>query len=864
MSAFVNKTSKLFATFLFTFLILISFAPSSAFAKAETHEAVIDWNTQTIRALDMAIGLDGNIILVGDNTSSPGRVSKIDASSGATIWTTDLPTSNALAVVLGLDGNPIVTGRGQGYHTFKLDYSNGNPIWDYGSGIEENGRITTLNQNGNPVLLAENNSYITLDAGTGTRLSITSLNIQNFSVTSMIIASDGNPIVFGTEPFFEETQAIRVIKLDQTTGNPTWDTTIDAYAVGVRIKQAPDGNPIVAYTNLDPNEFSVAKVNAATGAIIWNVVDDRQTNDFMWNMTIDSSGNPLVVGQTAVGGFEGTRASKFDDSTGQPVWSILIGNGISRAIGVTLDGLTVVSGRSLSVGRTVKFSADEIPSFNLSTPVDINLGDIYEVSSSFVDSDSSTWTATVDYGDGSGVQPLTLDEKTFVLNHEYQNIGHYTVTVVIKDNQQAEGKQTVNLTVNLDGVPPECVPSGGTPQRSEPNFVQIGYSNICAAIYTGANTPDDYYFSYTTDQGTYQQEPVHYDGQTEYGFYTDNTNGNILHEVQLIYTCQNVICGTYEYYNNISGFYIVPLNSAPTINQLVGGSININNSYTESGSFDDQDSASWTATVDYGDGSGEQSLTLNGTAFDLSHTYTSAVTFTGTVVFTADWGWSDTETVEISVTDPQPVTLYPTADTFIKEGSPNQNEGASTLMRVQSSGHNRAMVKFDQSQIETAVNGAQNYTAKLQFTITDNGNNWGSTGRPLNLHRMTQDWIEGNGFIENNNPVDKGTGNGTTWNCATDSNITNGAANCSGADDWNMTNSSLWPFASAATATTTITNNQTGVVEFDVTSDVQSFISGANTNTGWLLKKENEGQTGRVEFGTKESENTPVLVITFN
>ncbi|MEK7571221.1 MAG: DNRLRE domain-containing protein [Patescibacteria group bacterium] len=68
---------------------------------------------------------------------------------------------------------------------------------------------------------------------------------------------------------------------------------------------------------------------------------------------------------------------------------------------------------------------------------------------------------------------------------------------------------------------------------------------------------------------------------------------------------------------------------------------------------------------------------------------------------------------------------------------------------------------------------------------------------------------------------------------------------------------------SAATATTTIMNNQSGVVEFDVTSDVQSFMSGSNQNYGWLVKKTNEGQAGQVSFGTKESSNVPQLVTTY-
>ena len=66
-----------------------------------------------------------------------------------------------------------------------------------------------------------------------------------------------------------------------------------------------------------------------------------------------------------------------------------------------------------------------------------------------------------------------------------------------------------------------------------------------------------------------------------------------------------------------------------------------------------------------------------------------------------------------------------------------------------------------------------------------------------------------------------------------------------------------------STATATITNNQTGVIELDVTSDVQSFLNGSSQNFGWLLKKVDEGDTGRVNFGSKESSNFPKLIISF-
>ena len=58
-------------------------------------------------------------------------------------------------------------------------------------------------------------------------------------------------------------------------------------------------------------------------------------------------------------------------------------------------------------------------------------------------------TATVDYGGGSGPQPLSLVvAKTFVLNHVYPNSGTYVATVRVTDSHNASGTARLNVTVN--------------------------------------------------------------------------------------------------------------------------------------------------------------------------------------------------------------------------------------------------------------------------------------------------------------------------------------------------------------------------------------------------------------------------------
>lgn len=67
----------------------------------------------------------------------------------------------------------------------------------------------------------------------------------------------------------------------------------------------------------------------------------------------------------------------------------------------------------------------------------------------FDDPGADPWTATVDYGDGSGVQPLDLAGQTFLLSHPYSTEGSFAVTVSIADGT-AVTVRTFHVTVLPD------------------------------------------------------------------------------------------------------------------------------------------------------------------------------------------------------------------------------------------------------------------------------------------------------------------------------------------------------------------------------------------------------------------------------
>ncbi|HEX4796685.1 MAG TPA: PKD domain-containing protein [Humisphaera sp.] len=109
-----------------------------------------------------------------------------------------------------------------------------------------------------------------------------------------------------------------------------------------------------------------------------------------------------------------------------------------KDFGVARDFQTIVIVAAPGVAPTVSAGPDAT----------INEGDHYASSGSFIDPDDETWTATVDYGDGSGAQPLDLnDDKTFDLDHVYNAAGTFGVVVTVLDSSGLSGSATTHVTV---------------------------------------------------------------------------------------------------------------------------------------------------------------------------------------------------------------------------------------------------------------------------------------------------------------------------------------------------------------------------------------------------------------------------------
>ena len=105
------------------------------------------------------------------------------------------------------------------------------------------------------------------------------------------------------------------------------------------------------------------------------------------------------------------------------------------------------------------------PSVSMTMPTSaVNEGATFSHSGSFTDPGADTWTAIVNYGDGSGNKVLTLNaDKTFDLSHTYADNGTYTVIVTVTDDDHrldennvviVNGRGSAQISQTVNNVAP--------------------------------------------------------------------------------------------------------------------------------------------------------------------------------------------------------------------------------------------------------------------------------------------------------------------------------------------------------------------------------------------------------------------------
>lgn len=189
-----------------------------------------------------------------------------------------------------------------------------------------------------------------------------------------------------------------------------------------------------------------------------------------------------------------------------------------------------------------------------------------------------------------------------------------------------------------------------------------------------------------------------------------------------------------------------------------------------------------------------------------------------------------------------PPAIPVVSDSMLRGGDRNTNEGANTILAVSGSGNTRVVLDFG------ATAGPPVGQVLLLLDIADNVGNWGVAGKYVSVHPLDLAFEEGNGKAYGLPPSAqvRGSGSGVTWNCPVDDNITNSAIDC--LDGW--AGGEFGPIIDSVL----VTNETTGTLVFDITT---WYNSNLGEPLRFLVKKDNDGAPGRVDFFSREGGAPP-------
>ncbi len=209
------------------------------------------------------------------------------------------------------------------------------------------------------------------------------------------------------------------------------------YSASVAVNNVPPSGTFDAPTLVD---------EGTVYALALNDVSDPSDADtaagFEYRFKCDSA--PF----TAFGTLAGTECTAGDDGA----YTV---TGKVRDVGL---GLSRVSTYSTSV--TVVNVAPVIDDIANTT---VDEGSLLSIPGGFTDPGPDTWTATVDYGDGTGEQALALSGHTFTLAHTYAAFGTYVVEVTVDDDDT--GGDSEWFTVSVRNIAPVTTIDGVTNGR---------------------------------------------------------------------------------------------------------------------------------------------------------------------------------------------------------------------------------------------------------------------------------------------------------------------------------------------------------------------------------------------------------------
>ncbi|WP_299291141.1 PKD domain-containing protein [Nitrosopumilus sp.] len=290
---------------------------------------------------------------------------------------------------------------------------------------------------------------------------------------------------------------------------------------------------------------------------------------------------------------------------------------ITDGPGVDTDGDGIPDSTTTSAEFVVTVN-NVTPTLTPGTDGTINEGDLFSTTGSFVDPGEDPWVVSVDFGDGTGTSNVGFEsDKTFLLEHVYDNDGVYDVTVTVDDGADSVfGK----FSVTVDNVAP-TVDAGNDVTIDEGDL----FSSLGSFSDPGSEIP-----TITVDYGDGSGPQV----------VVPNPDGSI--DLSHVYSNDGVYTVMVSANDGLSSSSDTGTVTVENVLPIVGvddKTVGDNKDFTATGSFSDPGNDSWSATVDYGDGTGVQPLALNpDMTFSLANNYLSNGAYSVTVAVSDDDG----------------------------------------------------------------------------------------------------------------------------------------------------------------------------------------------------------------------------------
>jgi hypothetical protein len=336
---------------------------------------------------------------------------------------------------------------------------------------------------------------------------------------------------------------------------------------------------------------------------------------------------------------------------------------------------------------TTQVSVNAPPRVTIDSPAGpINEGSTFNGSGSFMDGSSDgPWTISVNFGDNSGQPILPQTSSPFTFSHLYKDNGTYTVTVQVMDRFFATGSASITVTVNNVAPSVSLPASVGPINEGQSMSISVGFSD------PGKNDSQSAGFKAVVNYG--DGTPIQYLGNLSFGSGTGQGSFSLNHTyVDNPVAPATTFTLTVTVIDKDGGTSIaatVPvtvLNTAPRPTLSTGSIARHGYPASFSGGIADQgaNDAPWSGTVNYGDGTPTETLTLSpGGApnslqntraiFTSTHTYAQSGSFTVTLTATDKDGFTGSATSALYV---EPVLV----SIAVTPGSATMNAAGQTVL----------------------------------------------------------------------------------------------------------------------------------------------------------------------------------------